>query len=92
MPIIKSAKKKVKKDLKRYERNRALKTFIKNLRKKTIAILNSNESIEKKREALNYYRSQLDKMWAKGIFKRNKSSRLVSRIDKLANKILSQNK
>lgn len=89
MPIIKSAKKKVRKDKKRYERNKMLKTFIKNLKKKTLAILNSTEPVEKKKEALDYYRSQVDKMWAKGIFKRNKSSRLISRIDKLANKILS---
>lgn len=93
MPIIKSAKKKVRQAEKRYERNRMLKTFIKNLKKKTIAILNSDkESTEKKMEALNYYKSQVDKVWAKGLFKRNKSSRLKSRIDIMANKILTGNK
>ncbi len=93
MPLKKSAKKKALQAAKRYERNRALKTFIKNLRKKTISILNSeNESMERKVEALNYYKSQLDKTWAKGVFKKNKSSRLKSRIDLLANKIFSVNK
>ncbi|MGC8764304.1 MAG: 30S ribosomal protein S20 [Brevinematia bacterium] len=93
MPIKKSAEKKVRQAAKRYERNKSLKTFIKNLKKKTISILNSdNESMEKKVEALNYYKSQLDKMWAKGIFKKNKSSRLKSRIDLMANKIFSVNK
>ena len=93
MANIKSAKKRARQAEKRRERNRALKTFLKNLRKKTIEILSSEaESLEKKQQALNYYKSQLDKAWAKGLFKRNKSSRLKSKIDIFFNKVLSVKK
>jgi small subunit ribosomal protein S20 len=87
VPIIKSAKKKMKQDLKRRERNKALKSFMKNLKKKTLSTLETeNAKKEDIVKALDYYKSQLDKAWAKGIFKRNKSSRLKSRIDLLFTK------
>ena len=82
MPIIKSAKKRMRQESKRRERNKALKSFMKNLKKKTLDIMNAeNVKQEEVAAALNFYRSQVDKAWAKGIFKRNKSSRLKSRID-----------
>ena len=87
MPIIKSAKKRVKQESKRRDRNRTLKTFMKNLQKKTINILNSSDAKkEDKVSALNFYKSKLDKAWSKGIFKKNKSSRLKSKVDRLINK------
>ncbi len=82
MPIIKSAKKRMRQGEKKRERNKALKSFLKNLKKKTIGIVNTeNAKQEEVITALNFYKSQVDKAWAKGIFKRNKSSRLKSRID-----------
>lgn len=91
MPLTKSAKKRARQTLKRRERNKALKTFLKNLRKKTLAILTSNGvAREEKLKALNYYKSQVDKAWSKGVFKKNKSSRLKSKMDILASKILSE--
>ena len=82
MPIIKSAKKRVRQADKRRERNKALKSFMKNLKKRTFVAMNDESS--KKEDlvkTLDYYKSQVDKAWAMGIFKRNKSSRLKSRID-----------
>jgi len=87
LPIIKSAKKRVRQEAKRRERNRSLKTYMKNLQKKTINLINSGET--KKEElatALNFYKSQVDKAWSKGIFKKNKSSRLKSKIDRMVSK------
>ncbi len=94
MPIIKSAKKRVRQEAKRRERNKALRSYMKNLQKKTISLLSSsNAKQEDLVQALNFYKSQVDKAWAKGIFKRNKSSRLKSRIDKmLAKKSQVENK
>lgn len=87
MPIIKSAKKRVRQEEKRRERNRSLKTYMKNLQKKTINLLASGEiKKEDLSTALNFYKSQIDKAWSKGIFKKNKSSRLKSRIDRMISK------
>jgi ribosomal protein S20 len=64
------------------DRNRAIRSYIRNLRKKTLALIAAEDA--KKEEvvqAVNFYKSQLDKTWAKGVFKRNKSSELKSKID-----------
>jgi small subunit ribosomal protein S20 len=87
VPIIKSARKRVRQEAKRRERNKALKTYMKNLQKKTLSLLSSADAKkEDLTRALTFYKSQLDKAWAKGIFKKNKSSRLKSKIDKLFSK------
>jgi len=83
VPIIKSAKKRMRQQLKRRERNKALKSFIKNLQKKTVLLLSTEKDNEKLKKTVNYYKSQVDKAWAKGLFKKNKSARLKSKIDKL---------
>ena len=84
MPIIKSAKKKMHQDEKRRERNKAVKTYMKNLKKKTLTLIGSEKANKEDiTKALDFYKSQLDKAWAKGVYKRNKSSRLKSRIDHL---------
>lgn len=63
---------------------------MKNLKKKTVLMVNAEgskkEDVDK---ALDYYKSQVDKAWVKGLFKRNKSSRLKSRIDHLVAKKFS---
>ena len=90
MPIIKSAKKRMRQNEKMRERNKALKSFMKNLRKKTFAVLdNEKASPEAVIDAVNLYKSKVDKAWAKNIFKRNKASRLKSRMDILVSKKLS---
>lgn len=87
MPLIKSAKKRAKQSEKSRERNKALKSFMKNLKKKTITLLGTeNAKKEDVIKTVNDFKSQLDKAWAKGIFKRNKSSRLKSRIDNMVTK------
>lgn len=88
MPIIKSAKKKMKQDIVRRDRNKALKSFMKNLKKKTMSLFNGNPKSEELTKAVDEYKSQVDKAWSKGIFKRNKSSRLKSKIDHLVAKKL----
>jgi len=87
VPLIKSAKKRMKQEEKRRERNKAIKSYIKNLRKKTLTLLSSeNPKKEEVLESLNYFKSQVDKTWAKGVFKRNKSSVVKSKIDNLFKK------
>ncbi len=84
MPIIKSAKKRVRQSEKRRIRNKALRTYMKNLKKKTLEILTSEEVGEKEAlEALKLYKSKVDKAWTKGLYKRNKSSRLKSAADQI---------
>lgn len=91
MPLTKSAKKRVKQSEKRRLRNKMIKTYIKNLKKKTLELLNSsNAKKEDLINALNFYKSQVDKTWAKGVFKRNKASRLKSRMEILFNKRLQE--
>lgn len=66
MPLIKSAKKRMRQEGKRKGRNKALKSFMKNLKKKTLSILNDeNAKKENVITALNYYKSKLDKAWLK---------------------------
>ncbi len=90
MPIIKSAKKRVRQNEKRRDANKALRTYMKNLRKKTLVIIETEGSTpEQIKKAVDLYKSRLDKAWAKGLFKRNKSSRLKSNIDTLVNKKLN---
>jgi small subunit ribosomal protein S20 len=87
VPIIKSAKKRMRQGEKSRERNKALKSFMKNLKKKTITMVSAeNAKKEDVQQALSFYKSQLDKAWAQGIYKRNKSSRLKSRIDSLVSR------
>lgn len=91
MPIIKSAKKQMRKAEKRRERNRALKTYLKNLRKDTLLLLEDPKTtVDQAKEALNLFKSKIDNAWAKRIYKRNKSSRLISRMEQLFNQKFGQ--
>lgn len=93
MPIIKSAKKRMRQNEQMRERNKALKSFMKNLKKKTFAVIENEQSKpEDVINAINLYKSQVDKAWAKNIFKRNKASRLKSNIDHMLAKKLSASK
>ncbi len=76
---------------KRRARNRALKTALKNLRKETLQLLQDPKTTPAQaQEALNTFKSKIDNAWAKGIYKRNKSSRLISRMEQLFNQKFSQ--
>ncbi len=93
MPIIKSAKKKVRQAKKHYEANKVLKGFLKNLKKKTFLDIGGGKmSASDAKKTVDYFKSQMDKAWSKGIYKRNKSSRLKSKIDLLYTKQFSQPK
>ncbi len=90
MPIIKSAKKRVRIAEKRNVRNRALRTYMKNLRKKVSLSIQAEETDrETASKMLNLYKSKANSAWSKGLFKRNKSSRLVSSMEILFNKKFS---
>lgn len=66
---------------------------MKNLKKKTYTVVSSAKSnTEEVKKAVDRYKSQVDKAWSKGIFKRNKSSRLKSNIDLLVTKQFSDKK
>lgn len=92
MPIIKSAKKRVRITEKRNARNKALRTYMKNLRKKVYLFIQSEEN-EKDvcLKMLNLFKSKVNSSWSKGIYKRNKASRLVSSMEIFFNKRFSNN-
>ena len=93
MPIIKSAKKRMRQNEKLRLKNRAIRTFIKNLKRKTISIIQDESSSgEQIAVALNNYKKHVDRAWAKGIIKRNKSSHLKSKMDIMLNKKMAVNK
>jgi small subunit ribosomal protein S20 len=74
MPKHKSAKKRVKTNLKRQMRNRAAKSTLKSTLKDLKAM-----SQEKQDEAIRKTQSVLDKATNRGIVHRNKAARLKSR-------------
>jgi small subunit ribosomal protein S20 len=89
MPQRKSAKKELKKSLKRRQRNLKIKQQIK------IAIKKFKKSIESKdvdtsRKALQSVFKILDKSASKRVIHPNKASRKKSRLSKMLNKLLSQ--
>lgn len=88
VPNIKSAKLRVKKSQVRNERNKALRTFIRHLRRDTMAAFTKNTlSLEEAQKALNTFKSEIDKAWTKGILPRNTSSRVKSSMELLFKKI-----
>ncbi|MGL4561723.1 MAG: 30S ribosomal protein S20 [Brevinema sp.] len=84
MPNIKSAKIRVKQNEKRRLRNKAIKTFIRHLRKNTVAAL-SEKTLDHTSaiQTLNEFKKQIDKAWAKGILAKNTSSRIKSSVELL---------
>lgn len=75
MPVIKSAKKKLRQDKKRTLRNRALKTQVKDLLKKALK--------EKSATSLNAFFKATDKATKNHVLHKNKAARLKSRVSKL---------
>ncbi|EKD27598.1 MAG: 30S ribosomal protein S20 [uncultured bacterium] len=78
MPNRKNAILQLKKDTKRFERNKAVKSELKTVRKKFDKILQEG----KKEEVVNMYKeltSSIDKTVKKGIIPKGRGSRLKSR-------------
>ncbi|MGL4388449.1 MAG: 30S ribosomal protein S20 [Brevinema sp.] len=84
MPNIKSAKIRVKQSEKKRIRNKAIKTFIRHLRRNTTAVL-SEKTLDGVAAVatLNEFKKQIDKAWAKGVLPRNTSSRIKSSMELL---------
>ena len=80
MPIIKSAKKKLKQDKKREIQN---KKYLVNYKK---AVKNLSKKTKNKKDALKSVYSLIDKAAKKKLIKKQKAARLKSRAAKLVNK------
>ena len=82
MPNIKSAKIRAKQNEKRRIRNKAIKTFIRHLRRDTVKALTEKEMDQSAAQlTLNQFKKQIDKAWAKGVLPRNTSSRIKSSME-----------
>jgi len=85
MAITKSAKKAIRQNIKRRERNIGRKDKIKNLFKK-VRNLVSQKKLEEAKKLLPQIYKTLDKAAKAGLLKKNTASRRKSRITKLINK------
>ncbi len=87
MPNIKSAKTRVKQSEKRYMRNKAIRTFIRHLRRNTTSVLTAKTlELTAAQVQLNEFKKQIDRAWAKGVLSRNTSSRIKSSMEVLFKK------
>jgi len=84
MPIIKSAKKALRQNIKRRKINLAWKNKIKDSRKKIVNLLSKNKIQEAKKLLPDFYKV-VDKAAKRGTIKKNKASRLKSQISKKFN-------
>ncbi len=88
MPITKSAKKAVRQNLKRKEKNLAYKTKIKKLLKEARNLVEQKKS-EKAKKLLPQIYKAVDKAAKTGVIKKNTAARKKSRLTKLINKSAS---
>jgi len=79
----KSALKRIKQNAKRYERNKAYRTQMKNIIKAVTGAKNKEEA----NSAFLVANKELHKMVSKGILKKQTAARKVSRLAKFINKI-----
>lgn len=79
MPNTLSAKRRVRSTARRHERNRAVKSRIRTLEKKYLALLKESK-VEEAREALSVVTSALDKAAKKGVIHKAKADRKKSRL------------
>lgn len=87
MPNIKSAKIRVKQNEKKRIRNKAVKTFVRHLRRDTYHLISEKTvDLATAQIALNEFKKQIDKAWSKGILHRNTSSRIKSSMEILFKK------
>lgn len=80
MANIKSAKKRIKTNIRNAERNKQHRTEIKTLKKKTEAALKENKP--ENANLVKFFISRVDSAVSKGIIHKNKAARLKSRMAK----------
>ncbi len=80
MPVTKSAKKKLRKDIKRTKRNLDYIEEIKKIFKKI------KKDVKNRQDLIKKYYSKIDKAVKKNIFHKNKGNRLKAKIKKFLNK------
>jgi len=85
MPITKSAKKALRQNIKRRQRNIKRKGKVKNLQKKILSLV-SEKKIEKAKKVLPQFYQALDKAVKSKTIKKNTASRKKSRVSQLINK------
>jgi len=88
MPTRKSAIKSLKKSIKRYQRNKSVRSELATREKKFNALLNENKFDEAK-DCLKILIKRLDQAASKGIIHKNKANRKKSRLSKKLNKFTS---
>lgn len=79
MPNTLSAKRRVRSTARRHQRNRAVKSSIRTLEKKYLALLKESK-VEEARAALSAVMSALDKAAKKGVIHKAKADRKKSRL------------
>ncbi|MCD6094794.1 30S ribosomal protein S20 [bacterium] len=91
MPITKSAKKALRKDIKRHKRNLAWKKKIKSLQKEIKKLLEKKE-IEKAKKLLPQFYKIVDKAAKNNVIKKNTAARKKSRLSRLITQYTRENK
>ncbi|PIP33418.1 30S ribosomal protein S20 [Candidatus Falkowbacteria bacterium CG_4_10_14_0_2_um_filter_48_10] len=90
MPIIKSAKKELRKSIKRHAVNKKANDSLKKIIKQTRRAISAKE--EKARELLKKSLKQIDKAAQKGFIKKNARNRKKSRLHKKFNQAFAAKK
>ncbi|MCD6233010.1 30S ribosomal protein S20 [bacterium] len=85
MPTTKSAKKALRQNIKRRQRNIKRKGKVKNLQKKILSLV-SEKKIEEAKKVLPQFYQALDKAVKSKTIKKNTASRKKSRVSQLINK------
>jgi len=85
MPITKSAKKALRQNIRRRERNLQRKTELKSVIKQYKKLIVAGEK-ERAKEYLSQVYKKLDKAAKVNLIKKNKAARLKSRLSKLLNR------
>lgn len=86
MPIMRSAKKRLRQNIKRNLRNRSYKSAMKTQVKNFLSVMKEG-NVQAAEEELRLAIKKLDKAAAKGILHKNTASRKKSRLTKRLNKI-----
>ena len=86
MPNLTNAKKALRQNLKRQSKNLAAKTEIKKMIKNARSLIAAKKDLAKAETLVREIGKKLDKIAKTGYFKKNKSSRLKSRLAKALNK------
>ncbi len=86
MANIKSAKKRIKTSAKRAERNKSVRTGVKNAMKKVFAAVESSDK-DAAQQALREAIKTIESAGSKGVYPKNTVSRKVSRVARAVNKM-----